>query len=856
MTDTRRTLLPSTIPEWETVLVERYLRISADGDASPIRSLEISAETLASASGVVDATPEEAEAALYRAVRADPHLWSALSTGRHRAATAALPNCFTYLAMTLLIDTLLDGDYSGQGQFRDRLRSWLGTTRSMMQLSGVATMWRELATWLDVRVVAGDSFRRLVLPDPRTWTQIGHTRRLSFPTRADVRYLERAMGGFSRGASDPPGLIRVLDAAIGRGGASWGMETAFQEFRDAYRAGAASADHRFWRLVLRSTGTTDRNEREEAVLELGFDEDARRLILLGSADALATLNIVPDIGSAMRSGLVTSSANLSVAATRGIVFFQQVGLARWRAQSDPSNSAAATHIAFSTSLAHRARGAILALEQSGDWLLTTEPIAQRAVSDLLSRLQLSRLRGEQLLDIALVDGVRVGSAWLGRKGFLPRVQAGDRQTTATRLAGQEEGALITVCNGMLASRETIDGFYDISVTASIDGDMPGWSRRVKFVANAAPHPDLGEATQGEPLVREWLTSEPARSHTNDPGDLTWGDEAPASTDILEAIYAAGRSGMSEGEVVDLVGRGVAAQTNTWSLLRSLQESGFIEARQRRRWRGRVWTLGKPTLTPMDSAIGIVVVEGATCAILEREFREVVDGVGGIPFRRLGASAWSPAVIGAASVDVQTLAVRLGWQVTSQLVQPSLRPGALETSGLVAEHHVLASSWDWDRRRFVTGAVGPCEVSLTRWVHPGGRDHDVYRVRSEEHVSSHMTRNAAILTAHIAARKPLFRVEGDRLMRTSNEGALPLEFARWLRLTALAGGGGLEGNGYGYCYCLGGVAPSTIARALPGCIAGMTEPVPALSDLEMLMMARRSGGRTRIRWLDGAMAVTS
>ena len=77
-----------------------------------------------------------------------------------------MPNCFTYLAMTLVIDTLLEGDYSGQGQFRDRLRSWLGTRRSLMQLSGVAVMWRALAAWLDVRAAAGEPFRRLVLPPP------------------------------------------------------------------------------------------------------------------------------------------------------------------------------------------------------------------------------------------------------------------------------------------------------------------------------------------------------------------------------------------------------------------------------------------------------------------------------------------------------------------------------------------------------------------------------------------------------------------------------------------------------------------------------------------------------------------
>jgi hypothetical protein len=854
MTCSRETVLPSTIPTWEAVLVEQFLRIGADGDASPLRSFEITAETLASALRIEAVTPDEAIAALQSAALADVNLWSALSTGRRRAPTATSPNCFTYLAITLLIDTLLEGHYSEQGQFRDRLRSWLGTTRSMMQLSGVATMWRELAAWLDARVAAGERFRRLVLPDPpRTWTQIGYTRCLSFPTRADVGFLKRVMARFRHGESDPPRLIRAIDSAIHCGDASWGMESAFHEFRDAFRRGTASTDHRFWRLVLRSAKTTDFDERDDAVLELSFDQDQCRSILLGSVSDTAALNVMPDIGAAMRSDLVRTSANLSAAAMRGVAFFRQVGMARWHAQSDPPLGSAVTHVAFAASFAHLVEGINPSLVKSGDWWLTSEPIAERAVDDLLSALQLNRRRGEHLLDIGVADGVRVGSAWLGRRAFLPRVDAGSRRTVVARVAGQEDGAPITVSDGRLASRETVIGNYDVSVTSGIDGEMLEWSRRVVFVANARPHDALGGADQAAPLVREWLTFEGARPRKTHLGNLAWSNEDFASADVLEAIYASGRSGMSESEVVDLVGRGAAAQVNIWSLLRSLQESGFIEARHRQRWRGRVWTLGKPKLITMDgSARGLVVMEGATCAALEREFCEVADGVGGTPFRRLGVSEWSPAVIGAIGVDVQALATRLGWQLERNPVQPRLRPGGLETSVLVAEHHKLASSWDWNRRLFVTDAVDRCEVSLTRWVHPGGRDHDVYRVTSAKHNSSHMTRNAAILTAHIVARVPLFKVDGEKLMRTSREGALPHEFARWLRLMTLVGGGAINEHGYGYY--LGEIEPTAIAQALPGCIEGMRSN--SRSKFDILLEARRSGGRTRVRWVNGALAVTS
>ena len=46
----------------------------------------------------------------------------------------------------------------------------------------------------------------------------------------------------------------------------------------------------------------------------------------------------------------------------------------------------------------------------------------------------------------------------------------------------------------------------------------------------------------------------------------------------------------------------------------------------------------------------------------------------------------------------------------------------------------------------------------------------------------------------------------------------------------------------------------MAEALPGCIAGIAQDTPKQSNAELLMTARRSGGKTRIRWVDGVLEV--
>lgn len=841
---------PLTLADWEAVLVDRFLRVGADGNSSPIRSFELTSETLALATGLEASDPGQAEAAFKAALLADRDLWRALRTGRHPISTAELPNCFAYLAMTLLIDTQMDGAYADHGQFRERLRSWLGTNRGLMQLSGVAVMWRSLSKWLDARVDAGDSVRRLILPSPGPWRQIGYTRRLSFPSRADVRFLDRVMASFRGDASSPPALIRAIGTAVDRGGASHGMVDALTEFRGAFRAGAASTDHRFWRLVLRAKKHLRNELAPEIILEFGFDEDGRRYLSLGQRDGEAAIESIENLGATMRSRAVAKSANLAAAATRGVLFFHQVGMARWRGASEPPFRAGA-HVALSSHRANDAALASITLLRVGDWLLTTEPMGRNSVDQLLSRLQIRDSRHDQLLDVALVGGVRVGNSWLGRRKYLPHIESTAARLQVTRLAGQPAGPTIAIEKSDILSNETVDGTYQIWVEAGSDSN-PGFSCHARFVANAAPHAELGGISLREPLIGEWVRNAEAIPTTLFEGRLDWVEDDLPLKDLLEAVYAAGRSGFAEGELLDLVTRGLVGRINPWALIRSLQESGFVLARQRRLWRGRVWTLAAPRLTLVcDSQARIVVVEGAICAALEREFREVVILAGGRPFRRLGASPWTPALIGAVGVGIDVLTERLHWPI-SQATVPLMRSPELETSNLAGKHHVLASSWDWDRRRFTTGPVTSSEVSLTRWEHPGGRDHDIYRVQHGGYASSHATRSAGILAAHISARVPLFRAQDGLLSRIGMEGALPLEIARWLRLSALAGGGVLPNEGYGYP--TGACDLGILNDALPGCVDGVKQGKPLSAPPDNLLAARRSGGRVRVSWINGAPRV--
>lgn len=840
--------LPTTLPEWEGALVDRFLRIGECGDASPIRSFEVTGDTLASAFPRAGANAGAAEEAFRISIRSDRHVFEAFRSGSPHMASTSRPNCFAYLCASLLIDTLLDGDYSDKGEYRERLRTWLGTSLTMMQLPGIASMWRDLAGWLDARVAAGDPFRSLVLPDPRTWTQIGYTRRLSFPTRSDVRFLERALANFPRGASDPPGLIRAIEAAIGRDGASWGLESAFGEFRDAFRQGGASTSHRFWRLVLRASEARPGADAPivGTTLDIEFDEDGRPGVRLDGSP-------MPSLGAAMRATPIARSANLASATQRGAVFFRQTGMARWTAEAEPSPGRA--RVGLAPTHATIARGLAAEFTPSGDWLLSAEALAQSTVDDLLSRLRLTRLRRERLIDVAVEGGVHTGSGMLGRRRFLPRVAAAGRRSAIRTLPGRNGLPPPARCvEGQIVAEADLDGTYELSVSSSRAADGAEWTRRIRFSPDATPHRDLGEAAERDAIMAEWVeavTPETGRHRAREAAVVAepsfipegWDEEPSGISDLLEAIYAAGRSGLGDAEMIDLVSR-AGAPAPPWDVLRAVQESGFATARRRARWRGRAWTLEPPRLV---AVAGATLLEGAICSALQEEFRQVAAAAGGIPFRRRPLSDWSPPVVGATGLDPEAVSIALGWPIVAA---PELRAsqGRLEISDLSAVDHVPASSWDWDLRRFVTSGARPADVTITRWVHPGGRDHDQFRVRSSAGETRHATRAAAILEGHASAGIPLFEVRDRLVARTAAEGAFPVEVARRLRTFALSGAGPLTGGGYAYPFEAAALA--ALDAALPGLVANLPRPVRDLPDdanlRAAISRARRDGGRTRLR----------
>jgi len=828
--------IPTTLHEWERTLSHALLRAS-DPDSDAIRSFEITPETLALHCGLGVEFADAAEAAFRRALQADPHLNWCLQHGTYKTASAEQPNCLAMLALTLLVDSHLDGAYEDKGQYRAKLAEWLHTDRRFMDLRGIAMMWDELVTWLDRRIAAGAPFRRLVLPEiPATWTHIGYTRYLSFPTRRDLRLLTKQIGRLPRAGFDPAAVVVQLDPVVRTTSTSQGMKIAFDDFKKALRSGAASVDHRFWRLVLRAREQCGHAAAVPALLLMEFDEDGNRRFRIGaSADGGATAPAL--LGSALASPSVVESLNLGPAIRRGVLFFRSSGMASWTATGEPPPGSGPFHIAIASRHSRLAGGAIIDFATSGSWLVSSQPVPSSTLGDVLRRVGISNAK-QTVRTISLVDGIHVGPAWLGQPRYLPYLEGASGDVEVTAVDGGSAARLMWA-NGDLRADAPVDGQFALS-----DGSAH-WSRRATFVALAEVHSPFETAAYRKPAQQEWKLTSGRRSDQIEGCSLDWDDAPDPYQDVIEALYASSRSGAGEGDAVAIIGR--AHGRRSWDILRSLQEATFYDARLQQSWKGRVFTLRRPTLTSVRIGPDVgVLVSGAMPSRLEADFCATVELQGGSAFRRRSDDCLSPPVLGAVGVDPLLLGEALGWSAADAPIAPdgSVANRLIETK-VRGEGYEASSFWDWSLGRFRVGTPAPDRVSLTRLVHPGGRDHDLYRVIGRAERSFH-SRHAAILDAYAQAGVPLFRYEDGAIVRNPLEGALPLEIAAALRSRTLSNGGATA-NGWGYRARRHDVA--WLVGLLPGLIEGAG--LGHANDPQMTF--RRGRGARRPLWESGSVA---
>jgi hypothetical protein len=838
---------PTKLIDWERKLTEYFLAVEADGNASDIRSFEVTSETLALAAGVEEGEADLASSSFRDVLVRDPGLFDALRHGYFGASTDDYPGYFAYLCLTLLVDTLFEQDYATEGQFRVRLSKWLGVDHGFQQLFGVAAMWRKLEVWLRMRALSGAPFKQLILPKiPRTWTHIGYTRRLAFPSRADVRFFERFSQSNAEALRDPLKVINLFAPLRLDQRCSSALRDAFEDFRNAYlRHERALADHRFWRLVQKVRAGRIA-KRPDVEMELVFNED-REMEFITYSDVSSEKTVFASLGAAVKTSRVERSGNLGSAIDRGVLYFKQIATARWAGDAELTSTPNGLFVALSRELLNKMGSSLGDFVESGGWWVSKSPLMagkiERAL-DLHGYLESTA----RIFRASVVDGIRVKSAWLGLPSFLPRLNADTPDVEARHVSAEGAISNLRISDGRFESSESVDGSYVVQPVRRDAERRPSWSLRVQFTRSATPHAELSGARYALPPLSDWNCFGEDHCPSNETSLIEEDRDPSESGELLEALYADGQSGWEEAELINLIRR--VELYSPWEMLRCLQDAGLVNPRLRRGWRGRVWTLAAPTLVRAPTEIPGVILEGALCVRLIEDFRIVVGALGGRFFRRSGIGRLPIPTIGAVGVDAAAVAKRLGWAFEEAPKSPGATPSALATTTRRGQNYQRASSWDWEAGGFRQGTAQGQQPDLARYVHPDGRDHDLYRLEWRGETRVFLSRTASIVAAYVAARRPMFAYRDGVLFRLTREGGLPDGLAAALRRRMLKTAGLVDDN---YVYPASEQIAEWVARLLPHVVE--VEIARNLgSAASVLTKVRNSGGRLRPRWISGKLTI--
>lgn len=791
----------------EAALTAYYLHSDGAFGAGPLR--------------YIDASEPQLRMALKIAHDADPVRLLAAACGGPAAMTDALangvvpfkprpglPGFFRFLVMTCAIVATADNNDSTQ-EFGKNLARAFGTQNPFNNRSSLPDLWLRLQDWCDEAHTAGEAVRQVMLPPPGTGKHLGLTNAITFPSWRDVRRLRQLLDRRTeyRSIVDTVGAaIKLAPLVENDASFSSAMRQASAEYRQLYlRKASLLGLHRFWvalagLLTERHSPTAERFFVPRLELRFGAtlgDVELRVVLadMKGNVDPLQVLEDFPDRVLAQtaswaseRVGKIASEALVS-AISRGGVPFVESRFGVWH--SSLLQPPVPTRCLLLLSKKNR--------DVALKWGVSTEPIGDewrlagpipardcRSVYQYLGRG--IEPAGPPFQAMMLVGGHRTGSGLLGRDALLPQIRIAGPGAVTLRPV-QEDGVKCQL-------RHDSDNLYSIIACTPLKGTYKlrldenmipsaeplAIETSVAFFPDAVEHAELGDTEEAT-----WRRREEARVRsTCGPIVLTdiTDDHPPVDSersaqfqDCLEAVYAGGRVGWSEQELVSTM-RAVLGDNAPpiWDILRGLMECGWLRPTSNLRWRARRWWLTPPSLIRVRNREGIegLLLVGSAPANIRRRFQQTAQAAGCTVMERPGASEYTACMQLARGPALDEVAEELAWAVTEPpICKPMAAPDCWPPENVDESRHQRVGRWNWAKGGFRSlDTTNPGPVNLERFRRERGDRDDIFVVTgpgSTRYVTT--SRTSAIVEAYRRARIAMFRWDGARLVRNSEDGHL-------------------------------------------------------------------------------------
>lgn len=874
--------VPANALDIERLLTSHYLRADSKDGGGPIRYVDATDLELNEA-----LERDDGFEALVRACGSAPEVARVLGDGFYgKWPDSEAPGFLRFLILCCAVVARSDAN-SATKDFRVNLSAAFGNEAAFNKLNALPTLWRRLAIWCAFKRNAGGLLREIVLPEDHKWAKsliyVGLTQAITFPAWRDLKHMRSVVGHdlSLQGMDNPFEAAKRLPRLVEHDRQfSSAMREAVQEYRQLYEARASLLHlHRFWKAIRGVLGDGTRKpsrSKLEPRIELSFSLDVYDTTMsIGLVDAdsgwlkdgeeAKFSDSVEQVTKALphwfhNLGFQASTTPILRVFSEGTIPFFEEGLGIWVACHQWS--------------LHERRCIVLHTNRGGGRLGRIAPpsrwLGDRcAVSDVLTAEQvcsvfdeLARFLGTEDrssprgFEPRMIGGFKTGTAYLGRPTLLPRIEAPEGGGLRL-LASPADEHYVEV-------KASSDGCHRISTSHTLCGSrllryeeqpLEGieslvWQKTLTFVPWAYEHQKLGEPNSKHWVCLEEYVDEigkevPIAFEHEAQGDA-WEIEDEESArrfeDFLEALYASGRSGWTEPELIETMREVLGPnQPSPWDVLRSLEESSWLVCWHATAWRARRWWLQSPKLfVPREQNQGIALLGGSAPEAIRRRFFATATNLGAAIEERRGVGPYSPRLCVACGVEPHLLAKELGWPL-EPIPEWPLSPAPTGWPMEVLDHgsHKKAESWDWRRGRFGTNpAFTTGAVRLERFTRARRDRSDLFVVTSDHPSSVRVcsSRVVAIVEAYRRARTPLFSLEGNRLMRLPRDGYLPLPLmlVACLRLGRASGPVRL-GDKWGYAYPADGLIADAVCRTLGATIVSgrLLAAVRELSPSELV-----------------------
>jgi hypothetical protein len=794
----------------EGAFVRHYLRADGAFGSEPLRYLDATPTQLATALGEDNGSEIVTQRVLSSfPSRAD--IVNAFSWGLPSKVHDDGPGWFRYLVLSCLIASI-SSDLADEGDYRERLKVALGFNTTILDLRGIALLWERLAKWCEKTRAEGRPFRKVILPDPGHMSHIGYTLRIAFPSRRDRDRFDNLAATQAVSLTGPTHVISFFRRQIDRYPWSEGFRAAFLEFEKRYHDGdRLLLDHAFWRVVEESFEPGRSSPIKEGALQLRFlveiDESLQAEVSTGFKIEHDTRWLNDGSGGSMFSGsieevfsLIKSSesgrANIFRRAAseidQGLLAFKENGWGCWSWWKDVD--AGSLRVLIHDRLKLRSIQYCRSEKVSPNWWMS-EAIGVLLYEQLAKSIGRAAPVSEHLKRLSIEGGVKTSGVYLGRKRLLPllRAQAGsDAVVEPQRVELGELSIGESKFDTMsLTGSNRLSGTWRLSVVES-DVSAPS-ELRVSFIDRAIVHHSLARPDVGNWVrdTEQRFTTEAILKPAGRPTD-THGQASEVISDLLEAVYAGGRGGWSEMDLLPLLSKiGGAQGPRHWDLLRSLRDAGWLEAWVAKGWRARRWYLSPAKLSAVSSAVALL---GSASDILRDRFCNVATRLGGKVEIDTNGGFWCIPTPIAHFIDADELSQALGVEIVNASYWEFERaPKCWGSETYNIERRELASRWSWSEGGFRVGASGSTSrTRIERWIRSRGDANDLFRVvDSQSREAIFASRTSAILEAYRLSGAPLFERKGDRLIALTTDGRLPDGAAARIRMRHLSSPGPVE-----------------------------------------------------------------